>query len=592
MFKTPQMLALILLSIPSTWLAFASAQEAGGTAVETSPSQPSESVDTTQPADRVKPKEGNAGQDDLDAAIDLKVGANNIEKSSKIIELIEKAIEKGLPSQDISLAKELLASSALERAKLQLQEMIKGRYSNDTMLRRVQRLVLSDLELAIKNDATLGEAYLLTAKLTVGTDANKAKASLDKAIEQLGHEREKRGEAYALRSLLQKEDADKLDDIKQALKDLPSSVEVQRRMFALLIDKEKFEELLQAGKSLLHEDKKNPVAIQATITALLKLDRQDEAVELLDGLIQSDDSDLDLRTIRANLYLILSKNDEALADATKLIELKSDSAEGYVIRSKAYLQLAQALKKDDHTEELTNARRDIESALELKPNSVEGIRLRALVSSAQKRYDEAIQDVTLLARNDPQEPVWLLQLATLYQLNEQPTMASKAADQLIAIDKSNGQAYRIRGDAKLSVGDQTAATSDYQKALEFMKEKNEERSGLLNNLAWILATSTEDNLRDGKKAIALGLEACEITEYNAAHILSTLAAAYAETGDFDEAIKWSKKAVKLGAHEEHAQLDQLEKELKSYEEKKPWREKQDVKENKPPLIKPENTIET
>ena len=263
-----------------------------------------------------------------------------------------------------------------------------------------------------------------------------------------------------------------------------------------------------------------------------------------------------------------------------------------MLRSKAYLQLAQALKKDDHTEELTNARRDIESALELKPNSVEGIRLRALVSSAQKRYDEAIQDVTLLARNDPQEPVWLLQLATLYQLNEQPTMASKAADQLIAIDKSNGQAYRIRGDAKLSVGDQTAATSDYQKALEFMKEKNEERSGLLNNLAWILATSTEDNLRDGKKAIALGLEACEITEYNAAHILSTLAAAYAETGDFDEAIKWSKKAVKLGAHEEHAQLDQLEKELKSYEEKKPWREKQDVKENKPPLIKPENTIET
>ncbi|MDG2409681.1 MAG: hypothetical protein P8M53_11785, partial [Pirellulales bacterium] len=58
-----------------------------------------------------------------------------------------------------------------------------------------------------------------------------------------------------------------------------------------------------------------------------------------------------------------------------------------------------------------------------------------------------------------------------------------------------------------------------------------------------------------------------------AHILSTLAAACAETGDFPEAIRWSTEAVAVG----NSEIDeQLAKELKSYEAGKPWREKQAV----------------
>ena len=68
-------------------------------------------------------------------------------------------------------------------------------------------------------------------------------------------------------------------------------------------------------------------------------------------------------------------------------------------------------------------------------------------------------------------------------------------------------------------------------------------------------------------------KACELTEYKAAHILSTLAAGYAETGDFDQAIKWSTEAVKLGGDDEID--DQLQQELASYEENKPWREQQE-----------------
>jgi hypothetical protein len=76
------------------------------------------------------------------------------------------------------------------------------------------------------------------------------------------------------------------------------------------------------------------------------------------------------------------------------------------------------------------------------------------------------------------------------------------------------------------------------------------------------------------------------------HILSTLAAAYAETGDFDSALKWSKKAVETSqklldlaaddqAREElEANHKQLTKEVENYEQKKPVRERQSA-EDKP-----------
>ena len=53
--------------------------------------------------------------------------------------------------------------------------------------------------------------------------------------------------------------------------------------------------------------------------------------------------------------------------------------------------------------------------------------------------------------------------------------------------------------------------------------------------------------------------------------MSTLAAAYAETGDFEMARRWSEKSVELG---DDSLKDQLRKELASYKAEKPWREKQ------------------
>jgi tetratricopeptide (TPR) repeat protein len=98
----------------------------------------------------------------------------------------------------------------------------------------------------------------------------------------------------------------------------------------------------------------------------------------------------------------------------------------------------------------------------------------------------------------------------------------------------------------------------------------------------VLATSPDDKLRDGKRAIELATKACEVTKYEKPHILSTLAAAYAETGDFETAKKWSRKAVELGIQDKEVD-EQLKQELESYEQKKPWRERQTVEEKEDPV---------
>ena len=98
--------------------------------------------------------------------------------------------------------------------------------------------------------------------------------------------------------------------------------------------------------------------------------------------------------------------------------------------------------------------------------------------------------------------------------------------------------------------------------------------GASNMLAWILATSPNDSLRNGKRAVELATTACELTNWKNPANLDTLAAAYAETGDFDQAVKWQLEAQKYVIKPEHeAEFDEH---LKLNQEKKPYR---DLKSN-------------
>jgi len=78
-----------------------------------------------------------------------------------------------------------------------------------------------------------------------------------------------------------------------------------------------------------------------------------------------------------------------------------------------------------------------------------------------------------------------------------------------------------------------------------------------NNLANLLATCSQANVRDGKRAVELAMKAAEMTSYKQPAVLDTLASAYAETGDFAKAVETSRRAIALleAANVPKARLD-------------------------------------
>ena len=95
----------------------------------------------------------------------------------------------------------------------------------------------------------------------------------------------------------------------------------------------------------------------------------------------------------------------------------------------------------------------------------------------------------------------------------------------------------------------------------------------LNELAWILSTDPDPNLRSGSEAVRLAKRACELTQNQQAPFLTTLSAAYAETGQFPDAISAAQKAHDLARAAGQKNIaDQNEKLLKLYQKGKPYRE--------------------
>jgi tetratricopeptide (TPR) repeat protein len=68
---------------------------------------------------------------------------------------------------------------------------------------------------------------------------------------------------------------------------------------------------------------------------------------------------------------------------------------------------------------------------------------------------------------------------------------------------------------------------------------------VLNNLAWILATAGNPALRNGQEAVQLSTRAVELTENRLPIFIGTLAAAYAEAGQFPKAVEMANAARRL-----------------------------------------------
>ena len=92
----------------------------------------------------------------------------------------------------------------------------------------------------------------------------------------------------------------------------------------------------------------------------------------------------------------------------------------------------------------------------------------------------------------------------------------------------------------------------------------------LNSHAWRQATYPAAELRNGPEAIENATKACELTDWQNPAYVDTLAAAYAEAGDFASAIEWQNKAIDLLTEEERPpHRPDFESRLRLYEQGQP-----------------------
>jgi tetratricopeptide (TPR) repeat protein len=93
-----------------------------------------------------------------------------------------------------------------------------------------------------------------------------------------------------------------------------------------------------------------------------------------------------------------------------------------------------------------------------------------------------------------------------------------------------------------------------------------------NHLAWIKATCSESTIRDGKEAVAAARKACELTDWKQWSWIDTLAAAYAEAGDFKRALELEEQALRTGHPGESDQKEMRER-IALYKQSRPFRDK-------------------
>jgi hypothetical protein len=99
------------------------------------------------------------------------------------------------------------------------------------------------------------------------------------------------------------------------------------------------------------------------------------------------------------------------------------------------------------------------------------------------------------------------------------------------------------------------------------------RPDIDNQLAWLLATSTHAGLRDGLRSVQLAKQACQFTDFKQPVYVSTLAAAYAENRQFEEAVRAAQKACALASQSGNPQIiNENQVRLTLYRAHQPYRE--------------------
>jgi protein O-mannosyl-transferase len=235
-------------------------------------------------------------------------------------------------------------------------------------------------------------------------------------------------------------------------------------------------------------------------------------------------------------YLCVDRGelDEAISHFETALRIRSGKQDPHYDVGSAFMQmnLANALARKGQSNE---AIVHYEEAIKLQPYYADAYYNRGSVLFAKGRIDEAIAD-------------W---------------------EKALQIQPSYADAHTGLGNALLRKGSLREAITHYEQALALAPEDPHCR----NNIAWVLATSSDASIRDGTKAIDFADAAVALSGGREPRFLRTLAAAYAESGRFSDALAVAQQAVAIATMQGKTDLaTRLKQDLLLYPGRLPLRQ--------------------
>jgi len=212
------------------------------------------------------------------------------------------------------------------------------------------------------------------------------------------------------------------------------------------------------------------------------------------------------------------------------------------------------------------ARRHYEQALLLLPDFDQAHVNLGGLDASQDRYAAALAHYAAALPERPDDAALHLNIAGI-QVHEGRRREAEAHYQAaLELEPGLADARLKYGLALEGWGEAGAAVVQYREALRHAPNL----LPAIQRLAWLLATSSDDRVRDGEEALLLAQRGAEATRHRKAELLVTLAAAHAENGHFDEAQRWQTRAIQLTPRDHRAPL---ERQLELYLAARPYRER-------------------
>jgi tetratricopeptide (TPR) repeat protein len=323
------------------------------------------------------------------------------------------------------------------------------------------------------------------------------------------------------------------------------------------------EDLDEAKKKTPEQRRQKPFALpsweelfgsKAQGLAHLKFGEVKEAIPILSEANEQNPNDIEVYDLLVGAYVAVGKMDLAVQTSTKRIEIGPRDASGYFLRGRVY----------DKTRDYDSAIKDLTEAIRLDTDDAEKYHWRGGIWIDTGEWAKGIADFTEVIRLSPGK--WSGYSSRAFALMRSKEHARAIADynEAIRLDPSQPFLYLYRSSCWKVFKEYEKAASDLRAAVRIDAKDAE----ALNSLAWLLSTCPKDSVRNGAEAVKHAMSANELSGWTSPDYLDTLAAAQAESGEFDKAVAWQTKAWELAPEEQKS--DYLSR-ISLYKAGKPFR---------------------